>query len=585
MHLGRNLSHATLLVLSLLSACAANDFGLDDSPGRANTKPTGAFGAYLAGRYAAQRSDLDVAADKLSLAAKDSGMREVQVQAFIAMVMAGRAEAVQYAATLPDNPVAQLLLADEDVKAGRWDEAEARFAGLPLQGVTQVLRPMLIAWAQQGAGRTSAAVGTLQPLFESGRLRGVMALHAALISDLGGQTGDAQRLYRLAQVEYGALNLRLGIVLASWQARQGFVSEAQRIVQELTSGNGDLAMARLALEADVSNRAVRTARDGIAEVYLAMGATLRQQEGRQDARQQGVGRGQNPGDTAQVLLRLALAMRPDFTAARLLLADIQDSERRGRAALDTLAPVPPADPLVAVVRLRQASIEDALGQTDEARHLLDTLAREYPDRPEPLAALGDIERRRNRFAEAVSTYDRAIARVGTPSRINWPLFYQRGVARERAGNWEGAESDFQYALRLAPDQPSVLNYLGYAWTEQNRNLDQARTMIERAVEQRPNEGSFIDSLGWVQLRQGDGAGALKSLERAVELQPEDAVVNGHLGDALAAVGRLREAEFQWRRALTLKPEPEDATRINARLAALTAPVATPVSVVTPGPSR
>ena len=567
MHLGRTFSHTTLLVLSLLSACAASDFGVDDSPGRSSSKPTGAFGAYLAGRFAAQRFDLEVAADKLDIAARDSGMREIQTQAFIAAVMAGRPEANRYAATLPDNPVAQLLLADEDAKAGRWDNAEARYAGLPQQGVTQILRPMLVAWAQQGAGRTSAAVGTLQPLFDTGRLRGVMALHAAMILDLGGQSSDATRLYRLAQVEYGTLNLRLGIVLASWQARQGFVSEAQRLVQELTAVNGDLAMARTALEADVGNRAVRTARDGIAEAYLALAATLRLQ---------------SSDDTAQILLQLALTMRPDFTAARLLLADIQDAARRGRAALETLRPVSPTDPLIAVVRLRQANIEDALGQTDDARQLLQEMAREYPDRPEPLAQLGDVERRKGRFAEAVATYDQAVARIGTPSRVNWALFYQRGVAHERAGQWAAAESDFLYALRLAPDQPNVLNYLGYAWTEQNHNLDQARQMIQRAVEQRPNEGSFVDSLGWVQLRQGDTTGAVRSLEKAVSLQPEDAVINGHLGDALAAAGRWREAEFQWRRALTLKPDPDDAERINGRLAAL--PASATTQAATPAPA-
>ena len=200
--------------------------------------------------------------------------------------------------------------------------------------------------------------------------------------------------------------------------------------------------------------------------------------------------------------------------------------------------------------------------------MLESLAREYPDRSEPLTLAGDVLRRKGRFDDAIALYDRAIARVGTPTRSAWPMFYERGIAHERAGRWPQAESDFEFALQLAPDQPSVLNYLGYAWTERNQNLDRARDMIQRAVTLRPNEGAFIDSLGWVQLRQGDGPGALKNLERAVELQPEDAVVNGHLGDALALVGRWREAEFQWRRALTLKPEPEEQQRINARLNAL-----------------
>jgi tetratricopeptide (TPR) repeat protein len=556
---GRPVRRAALLVLSLLSACAANDFGFDSDSAASRFKPTGAFGAYLSGRFAVQQSDMDVAAQKLEEAAKDSGMREVSNQAFIAAVLAGRAEASRLAESLPENPVAQLVLADEDVKAGRWDNAEARFSGLSQQqGLTQALRPIVIAWAQAGQGRTAAALGTLAPFVEAGRLRGVMALHAALVADLGGQTAEAARLYRLAQAEYGGTNLRLGVLLASWQARSGAMTEAQRTIREV-GGGADLGLARLALEADVSNRAVRNAADGIAEAYLAMGATLRQQDAQ---------------ETAQIMLRLALSMRPDFTAARLLLADMQDAARRPKVALDTLAPVAASDPLAAVVQLRRAALYDSLGQTDTATQVLETLAREFPDRPEPLTLEADILRRKSRFQEAAAMYDRAIGRIGVPSRANWPLFYERGVARERAGQWKAAESDFQFALQLAPEQPAVLNYLGYAWTERGEHLDEARRMIQRAVEQRPNDGSFVDSLGWLMLRQGDGPGALKNLQRAVELVPEDAVINGHLGDALAAVGRWREAEFQWRRALTLKPDPEEAERITAKLAALPSPAAT-----------
>lgn len=564
MHIGRTTSRTALLVLSLLSACAASDFGLDDAPGRSNFKPTGAYGAYLSGRFAAQRSDLDIAADKLEMAAQTSEVRDVAAQAFIAAVMAGRSEAGRLATGLPDNPVAQLVMANDDAKAGRWDSAEARFAGLPPQGLTQVLRPLLMAWAQAGAGRTDTALSTLQPLVDAGRVRGVMALHAALIADLGNKNDDAARLYRIAQTEYGGLNLRLGVVLASWQARRGNLTDAQRLVRDMTAGNGDLAMTRLALEARVNERAVRNATDGIADAYLALAASLQQQGG---------------ADTAQILLRLALSLRPDFAAARLLLAEMQLTDRRGRGALDTLAGIPTTDPLVPIARLRQAAIQDSLGQTDDAANMLETLAREYPDRPEPLAEAAEILRRKSRFAEAVTLYDRAVGRLGTPSRANWVLFYERGIAHERAGHWPQAESDFQFALQLQPDQASVLNYLGYAWTERGQNLPQARTMIERALEQRPNDGAIIDSLGWILLRLGDGPAALKNLERAVELQPEDAVVNGHLGDALAAVGRWREAEFQWRRALTLKPDTDDEKRIVAKLAAL--PTTAPERVATP----
>ena len=546
-------SRCALLVLSMLTACAASDIASDGSDRVSNFQPTGAFSDYLVGRFAVQRTDLETAADRLGAAlAADPANPELANQAFLAATLAGKPDAVRLAASLPNNPVAQMVIGDADVKAGRWDRAEAHFTGLPQQGLTEVLRPLLIAWAQEGAGRTDAALGTLAPFVEGQRFRGVYALHAALIADHGGQTAEAARLYRQAATEYGPANLRLAVMLASWQARQGSLAEAQHTIRDLATANGDLAIALPALEASAGAPVIRSPADGIAEVYLALAATLRQQN----------------NDAAHVLLHLALDLRPDFTSADLILADIDEAAKRPSAALSTLAAIPDSDPLIAVVQLRRASLLDQAGRTDQAASVLSELARAHPDRPEPLAQQGDILRRKNRFPEAVQAYDAAIARIGTPNRTNWPLFYERGIAEERAGDWAKAEADFQYALQLAPDQPNILNYLAYAWTERGENLERARSMVERAVQQRPNDGAIVDSLGWIMLRQGDTTNALKQLERAVELQPEDSVINAHLGDALAAAGRTREAEFQWRRALILNPEPDDARQIEQKLAAL-----------------
>jgi Flp pilus assembly protein TadD len=165
----------------------------------------------------------------------------------------------------------------------------------------------------------------------------------------------------------------------------------------------------------------------------------------------------------------------------------------------------------------------------------------------------------------VAAYDRALARVKAPQRSAWPLFYARGIAEERAHDWPRAQADLERALQLAPDQPYVLNYLGYTWADQGQNLQQARQMLTRAAELRPNDGSIVDSLGWVLLRQGDTKGAVKSLERAVEMLPEDPTINGHLGDAYWAVGRQREAQFQWRRALILHPDPDEVAKLEGKL--------------------
>jgi Flp pilus assembly protein TadD len=233
--------------------------------------------------------------------------------------------------------------------------------------------------------------------------------------------------------------------------------------------------------------------------------------------------------------------------------------------LQMLTAVGNDDPLIPVIRLQRAAVTERLGRTEEAMHDLQRIGRDYPDSPLPAMREGDILRGKQRFTDAIAAYDRAIARIRTPRPTDWLAFYDRGICYERARQWSKAETDFRHALELAPDQPFVLNYLGYSWADMGQNLTQAREMIEKAVQRRPNDGAIIDSLGWVMLRQGEVAEAVKTLERAVELTPEDASVNGHLGDAYWAAGRKLEATYQWRRALTFNPEPDDVAKLEAKL--------------------
>lgn len=541
----------TLLVLSLLTGCAANDFGLDETSGQSQFKPDGAFGAYLSGRFAAQGMDPEVAADRLEVAAeKDEAVPAVATQAFVAATLAGHPTAVRLAAALPDNPAAQLVLANQDVRAGRWAEAERKFNVLAPSALSTVLRPLLVAWAQQGAGRTQAALLTLEPGIESPGLRGLMALHGALIADMGGQQENAARLFEVARSAFGTSNLRFGQLIANWQYRSGRLTEAQASIREAVGTTGDLALSLPALETAIAEPALSGPADGIAEAYLAMAAALLQQ---------------GAAEPALLLLRLSLDLRPGFDAARLVLADTQDRAGQGAQAQATLAAVQANSPLIATVRMRQAGLYARAGQIDTAAQMLEQLAAAYPNRPEPLSTLGELYRLKERYPEAVNALGRAIARMGSPARAAWPLYYQRAVALDRFGDWPRAEADLRFALELMPDQPSLLNYLGYAWVDQGRNLAEARVMIERAAAQRPEDGSIVDSLGWVMLMQGQVAPALEQLERAVALEPSDPVVNGHLGDALAGMGRMREAEFQWRRALTLNPDAPERERIETRL--------------------
>jgi tetratricopeptide (TPR) repeat protein len=187
------------------------------------------------------------------------------------------------------------------------------------------------------------------------------------------------------------------------------------------------------------------------------------------------------------------------------------------------------------------------------------------DKLEILDALGNILRARKLYAEAIPYYDQALALVPKPERRHWVYYYARGTSYERLKNWSAAEADLEKALALYPDQPLILNYLGYSWIDQGRNLKQGMAHIEKAVTLKPDDGYIVDSLGWAHYMQGNFADAVRYLERAVELKPDDPVLNDHLGDALWRVGREREARYQWDQALSLKPEPDDEAKIKKKL--------------------
>jgi Flp pilus assembly protein TadD len=295
---------------------------------------------------------------------------------------------------------------------------------------------------------------------------------------------------------------------------------------------------------------VRSARSGAAEAFFSIAGAL--------------GADRN-ATVALLYARLATALRPELHEAHLLIGEILASEGRHAEAVQAFSTVPRRSPLFFAAEIGRADSLMELEREDEAILALESVAEAEGDSLAAWLSLAGAQRRAERWEEAAAAYDRAIALIDPVEERHWAVFYERGIAHERAGQWDQAEADFLKALELRPDQPLVLNYLGYSWVELRRNFDEAQAMIEKAVEQRPEDGYITDSLGWVLYRIGKFEEAVPHLERAVELQPTDPIINDHLGDALWMVGRKREARFQWRRALSFDPEPEEAERIRAKL--------------------
>ncbi|MSP00520.1 MAG: tetratricopeptide repeat protein [Acetobacteraceae bacterium] len=550
MRLFRDARRAALLTLSLLSACAA----ADPTRSAGGAAYTNNAGNYLAGRFALKQGDFDTAAsDLLRVLATSPNDQELLIQTFVACLSAGRPEAIQLARRLPGNQVAELLLGNDAAKSGDWQDAVSRFRAIPRDGVMQLLQPLLLAWASQGGGDTDQALATLRPFFANPRFRSVVALHSGMIADLAGRTRDAAVFYQQAEAELANQSPRSALILASWRARSGQPAEAAQILIGMTANVPEAGIALPGLIESANRRPIARALDGMAEAYATFAAALRTPES---------------SELATVMSRLALDVKPDSATARLLAAEIQTNARHYHAALRLLDDAARTnDPVAPLIRLRRAALLQRVERTDEAIREVERIGRDYPDSTLPDIELGDLLRMKQRFAEAIVAYDRVVARIRQPAPGDWVVFYSRGIAFERTGQWTRAEADFHRALELSPDQPSVLNYLGYAWADMGRNLAKARDMIQRAAARRPNDGAITDSLGWVMFRQGNFAEAAKLLERAVGLEPEDPTITDHLGDVYWATGRRIEAHYQWRRALTLKPTAADAAKIEAKIKA------------------
>jgi tetratricopeptide (TPR) repeat protein len=295
---------------------------------------------------------------------------------------------------------------------------------------------------------------------------------------------------------------------------------------------------------------VSTPQAGAAESLYGLGASLGRRGGE---------------DLGLVYLQLSLHLAPTHSLALLSLADLYEALKKPDFAIKVYERVPASSPLHRNAAIQMAANLDTLDRSGEAEKHLDALIKEHPDDLEAIMALGNIQRGRKQFAECADTYSKGMATIAQPDKANWVIFYFRGICNERSKQWPKAEADLKKALELFPEQPHVLNYLGYSWIDQGVNLDEGMEMIKRAVQQRPDDGYIVDSLGWAYYRIGNYDEATKQLEHAIELKPEDPTINDHLGDAYWRVGRRLEARFQWAHARDLKPDPDDLPKIEAKI--------------------
>lgn len=516
-------------------------------------------GAYLAARVAGASDDYREAAHWFTRALIASP-NDVWLMdgAIVAQLGAGNLDAaIAVAQRLKSKGAksqpAELVLIADQAKRGDY----AALAELPEGGRTGalLLDGLVNAWAELGAGRMSDALASFDRMAKTDGLQAFGLFHKALALASVGDFEGGEKI--LSGEAAGAITVMRRGTLAHVQILSQLERNADAIalLDSAFPGENDPAItalrARLEAGEPVPFDITRDVTDGLAEVFFTLALALNGEA--------------SDGFTLQYA-RVAAYLRPDHAEAVLLTGAMLENQKQYDLATEAYATVSQSDAGFFAAEIGRARALNGADKLEAALEVLQTQIRAYPDQISMHLALADMLRGAERWAEASAAYDAAVALIPQPpTRPYWSVYYSRAITLERQKIWERAEADFRQALALEPDQPQVLNYLGYSFLERGENFDEALDMIERAVAQRPDSGYIIDSLAWGYFLAGRYAEAVEPMERASVLEPVDPVVTDHLGDVYWAVGRKLEANFQWRRALSFDPEEELATRLRRKL--------------------
>lgn len=508
----------------------------------------GLSASYLSGRYAANVGDFTNASLYLAHALQlDPANAEMVGYAYRMRLISGEMEEAaqmarrQYnAGERESNPEIMALLSY--VKEGDIAKARKVLDVFDRAGFNLLVVPLLYGWLDYAEGTLAEPLRIGEAFQNAQDFLPFIAYQMALINDAAGFSEVAQKQYELALNIQKSMPLRVVEMLANLYAREGKWEDLallQERYRKVSQGKADALPIVFPGKNEKPARLVTNAAQGMAEILFSTAGILNTE---------------HLDEEALIYVQQALYLNPGFLAAQLMRASLLEDMEHYDEAIAAYDALPETSLYYKGAQLRKAYVLSAVHQEGQALKILEKLARESGMRYQAELASGDIFMRDKRYKEAEKAYNTALGMVEKPEKQHWSVFYARGISRERAGKWATAEEDFVQALALHPDQPDVLNYLGYSWLIQGQNLEKARNMIETAIAARPTDAHIIDSMGWALYMLGDYKGAADYLERAIELMPMDPMVNDHLGDVYWRMGRKIEARFQWKRALQFKPE-------------------------------
>jgi tetratricopeptide (TPR) repeat protein len=442
-----------------------------------------------------------------------------------------------------------LLLVADALKRKQWRDASEATARLSGTGFGVFIIPILEAWTLEARGKKKAAVDRLETGELEGFSKSYILEHKAHLLYNARRYDEAAALYDEVSAGDEGRNIRLRIAAATaWQAAKKPEEAMKRL--ETSTAHPDIGAAKAALTKGVPVKGIPTsAREGVAILAQRMAIDL--------SRERSV-------PLALTLARIATFLEPQDASVWLITSELLVREEQYDGALAAIKRVDTASPSAPIARSQEAAILEKLDRGDEAMSLLDAAARSPGATAEDWARYGDALQGAARFSDAAKAFAQAIAIGLADNSVTWRLRYMHGAALEQAGRWPEAETELREAMRMAPEDASLLNYLGYALLDRGLAKQEARALIERAHALAPEDGYITDSLGWAQFQAGEYKAAAETLEKAAMRVQDDPTIADHLGDAYWRVGRKIEARHRWKAALDSNPKPEQAKQIAAK---------------------
>jgi len=525
----------------------------------ATNEVSGISGDYLASRSAGRLRDTAAAAEfTASALSKDKSNPSLIERLFQYQLALGNLEKAEELAkqVIPSNSqqrMARTVLGLKEMRNRRYGEARAQFNEAAYTPVGELTSGLLSAWAWAGEGELNAALQELSKLDSQDAFANYQTLNEALILDYLHSSMRAEQAFKKAFGQAGS-SLRVVQAYGNFLARNNRKADAIKVYESFLAGGQRNALVEADL-ADVSAGKVpppfiASPLAGASEALFALAAALNTDQN---------------SDTALLYCQLALVTAPDKSLALSLLGDIDASAKSFELSTAAYDKIPATSPLRPYADTQIALNLSRMDKPDDAIAKLKAVVSADPKDADAWTTLGGIYRSEDKFAEAADAYTQAINLAGPGSEQDWRLYYYRGVAYDRMKTYDKSDADFRKALQISKDEPQALNYLGYSMIERHVNIDEAITMVKRAVELKPNDGYIVDSLAWAYYNLGDYEQALTNQEHAVDLTPSDAIIAEHLGDIYWRVGRKLEAGFQWQHAIDNHPEPSDLTRIQDKL--------------------